>query len=173
MSDATGRSVPVAERPRMAAGYGIVSDPPDPEQVRWSDVREKLVASRNYWICTTRRNGNPHAMPVWGLWLDDALYFGTDPKSQKARNIEHNPTIAVHLESGDDVVIINGVVDWVRDPDVLARVNDAYEEKYDFRPIEDVTSPDVTPFARVRPVTVQTWLETDFPSTATRWRFDV
>lgn len=168
----TRRGVPVAERPRMSTGYGIATEPPDPESTRWEDVRRKLVESRNYWICTTRRDGRPHAMPVWGLWLDDALYFGTDPKSQKARNLWHNPAIVVHLESGDDVVIVQGEAGWIRDADLLRRINDAYEQKYDFRPIEDESAVDEGSWVEVRPRSVQTWLETDFPSTAVRWRFD-
>ncbi len=37
----------------------------------------------NYWICTTRPDGRPHSIPVWGFWLDGGLYFG--PAAPPAR----------------------------------------------------------------------------------------
>src|SRR5437588_6876045 len=43
----------------------------------WSHAEQRLVKSRNYWICTTRPDGRPHSAPVWGFWHDGSLYFGT------------------------------------------------------------------------------------------------
>ncbi len=70
--------------------------------------RTSCSPRRNYWVCTTRADGRPHAMPVWGLWLDDAVLFSTDPESVKARNLAARPDVVVHLESGDDVVVVDG-----------------------------------------------------------------
>ena len=101
-------------RPDMAPSYGLSSEPEG--MLPWGWAVEQLVASRNYWVCTTRPDGRPHAAPVWGLWADDALYFGTDPASRKGRNLAENPELVVHLESGDDVVILEGRVDITDDP---------------------------------------------------------
>ncbi len=30
-----------------------------------SEVAARLVAARNYWLCTTTPSGAPHAAPVW------------------------------------------------------------------------------------------------------------
>ena len=46
----------------------------------------RLRAAMSYWIATTRPDGRPHAAPVWGVWLDDALWFGT--MGQKVRNLD-------------------------------------------------------------------------------------
>ena len=43
------------------------------------------------WVCSTRPDGRPHAMPVWALWIDGALWFSTDPSSYKARNLARSP----------------------------------------------------------------------------------
>jgi len=81
----------------------------------WSHAEERLARSRSYWICTSRPDGRPHAAPVWGFWHEGALYFGTHQDTRKARNIARNPRVSVHLESGDDVVILEGVSEPVAD----------------------------------------------------------
>jgi len=58
-------------------------------------------------------DGLPHAVPVWGVWVDGALYFGTDRRSRKARNLATNQGAVVHLESGDDAVILEGFAEEI------------------------------------------------------------
>jgi Pyridoxamine 5'-phosphate oxidase len=65
-------------------------------------------------------------------WFDDAFFFGTDPNSRKARNLRANPEIVVHLESGDDCVILKGVVEEESDPGLHRRAGEAYAAKYAF-----------------------------------------
>ena len=93
---------------------------------------ERLKKSRNYWICTTRPDGRPHSIPVWGFWLDGALYFGTARSTRKACNLAHNPAISVHLESGDDVLILEGTAVAVdlTDKQTLEKIDDASRAKY-------------------------------------------
>jgi general stress protein 26 len=105
-------------------------------------------------------------MPVWGLWWDGTFYFSSDPSSRKARNLAANPEVVVHLESGDDAVILEGAAERVTDAAVLAEFADRYEAKYQFRP--DTSDPEFA-FYRVRPRVAFAWLEADFPNTATRW----
>ena len=135
----------------------------------WNSVSEQLARSRNYWVCTTRPDGAPHAAPVWGVWLDDAFYFSTDPASRKGRNLAADPRIVVHLESGDEVVILEGRAARVADPALLERFVAAYAAKYDFRlEASDLASR----VYRVQPRTAYAWHEEDFPQSATRWRFE-
>ncbi len=154
----------MAARPRMTAGYGIEQS--DSGLLAWSHVGEQLAAARNYWVATTRRNGRPHVMPVWGLWWDGAFAFSTDPRSQKGRNLATNPEVVAHLESGDDAVILEGAAEPITDPAELAEFADRYEAKYQFRP--DTSNP-AYGFYRVRPRRVFAWREADFPTSATRW----
>ena len=90
----------------------------------------KLTDARNYWVATTRPDGRPHVVPVWGLWMDGAFYFGTEAESRKGRNLATNPHIVVHLESGDDAVIIEGQAQRVLDQAEWERVLAALEAKY-------------------------------------------
>jgi Pyridoxamine 5'-phosphate oxidase len=147
---------PVASRPGFPTGYGIRSD--EEGLVPWSEAAAKLEEARNYWIGTTRPDGSPHAMPVWGLWLDDSLFFSSGSASRKSRN----------LESGDDVVVVEGLAQRVTDSAELRRIAELYSAKYDFE--FDPSNPDY-PVFRVRPRIAYAWLERDFPSTATRYAF--
>ncbi len=158
---------PVASRPTFPGGYGIHAD--DEGLVPWSDAEARLEQARNYWIGTTRPDGSPHAMPVWGLWLDDSLFFSSGSTSRKARNLAVDPRIVIHLESGDEVVIVEGSVQRVTDESVLRRVGELYSAKYDFE--FDPTGPGDVPVFRVRPRRAYAWLERDFAGTATRYSF--
>lgn len=157
---------PKAGRPHMPADYGI-----HPLEtgglIPWSRVTDQLEEARNYWVITTGEN-RPHAAPVWGIWLDNGVYFSTDRASRKARNLAVNPEMVVHLESGDDVVILEGTAEEITDPMLLKRFADAYEPKYQIRPVTDGSSP----IYGLRPRVVHAWLEQDFQGTATSWRFD-
>ena len=157
---------PVASRPGFPSGYGIRSD--EEGLVAWSDAVAKLEGARNYWIGTTRPDGSPHAMPVWGLWLDDSLVFSSGSTSRKSRNLAHDPRVVVHLESGDDVVVVEGLAERVTDGVELGVIAELYSAKYDFA--FDPTNPDY-PVFRVRPRVAYAWLERDFAGTATRFAF--
>ncbi len=152
--------------PRIPAGYGVPTDASGAERLPWSWAVERLEAARNYWICTTRADGRPHAAPVWGLWLDDAVWFSTGRSSQKGRNLARDPRVVIHLESGDETVILEGEVEEAAG---LERYLDAYEAKYAIRP--DAAALGAAVYV-LRPRVAQTWDERDYTGTAVRWLFD-
>jgi hypothetical protein len=153
--------LPKGGRPRFTKGYGI--DPKAQEGILpWSYVAERMAASRSYWVATTRPDGRPHVAPVWGIWLDGRFYFGTDPDSVKGLNLRHKPNMVVHLESGDEVVIIEGVARLLDDPDLIKRYANEYDLKYKVRPEGGYYLDASKAFA---------WREQDFTRTATRWVF--
>jgi PPOX class probable F420-dependent enzyme len=158
--------VPEAARPRFPSVYGIHED--EDGLLDWSWAIDRLAQARNYWISTTRPDGRPHAMPVWGVWLDDAFYFSSAPTSRKARNLEANPAVVVHLESGDEVVILEGRAEQVVDEGLLQRVSDDYTGKYEF---EVTFTAEGRGLVSVRPQVAYAWREQDFPATATLFRF--
>jgi PPOX class probable F420-dependent enzyme len=159
---------PTPERPHMAPGYGLPEHWSAAQAPAWRDVVAQVARARNYWVGTTRPDGRPHAMPVWGVWVDDTLLFSTDPRSRKGRNLAASPAVVVHLESGDEVVIVEGLVEPVTDEGVLARYVDAYDAKYQFRPNPDDGTSVVY---ALRPQVAFTWGEVDFVDSAVRWRF--
>lgn len=158
---------PKPARPRMPKGYGISNDTKG--LLTWNEVRERLSTSRNYWVATTRPDGRPHVMPVWGLWSNGMFYFSTDRNSRKARNLAANSAVVLHLESGDEVTIVEGVAREVTDPSVLRSINTACREKYGM----GMSGPPgaVVVICSIQPRTVFAWRERDFPQSATRWQF--
>jgi hypothetical protein len=159
-------SGPIASRPHMP-GYGVPKDKKG--LLPWSHVTERMTQAQNYWISTVSPDGRPHATPVWGLWLDDRLYFGGGPQTRRSRNLIDNPAVCVHLESGSDVIILHGVARefGAQDQSLIARLIDASAHKYGYKPKpEEYAAPGV--FV-VLPRMVLAWKQ--FPKDATRWRF--
>ncbi len=151
---------------------GATADGP----LAWDHVEERLEGSRNYWIVTTRRDSRPHAAPVWGVWVEGSLYFGTSRGSVKGRNLARRPDLVVHLESGDDVVILEGAVEEVSDRASFDAIDAAYRAKYGMgvdQAGDDGTGDDGAVWYVVRIEAAHAWLESDFLETANRWRFRV
>ena len=148
-------------------GYGV----PDTEEgmLAWSWATERLESARNYWVATTRPDGRPHSMPVWGIWLDGAFFFGSGRNSAKSRNLAANPAIVVHLESGDETVILEGLAEPVPDEALEQRVDEVYGAKYDFTPD---SSGETDPWFVVRPKRAYAWTESGYPGSATQFDFD-
>ncbi|MDX1614792.1 MAG: pyridoxamine 5'-phosphate oxidase family protein [Candidatus Promineifilaceae bacterium] len=168
MSSRDEAGPPPAQRPSLPASYGI--SPSASGLLTWDFVDRRLAQARNYWVATTRPDGHPHVSPVWGLWLDHHFYFATGATSRKWRNLMANPALIVHLESGDEVVILEGTAERVLDDDVLTRLDEAYEAKYGVNLLAGGEAPN--PIVALRLHKALAWLESDFPNTATRWLFD-
>jgi hypothetical protein len=94
--------------------------------------------------------------------------FWGDLTARTCRNLALNPGIVVHLERGDDAVILAGTVEEATDPLVLDLYREAYEPKYKWRP--DTRDSHQVTYA-LKPGVAFTWLEKDFPKAATRWLF--
>jgi pyridoxine/pyridoxamine 5'-phosphate oxidase len=154
---------PTRRRPEFSGQYGIHEAPEGMLDWAWAD--ERLARSRNYWIVTSDEDGRPRAMPVWGIWFEDAVVFGTNPRSRKGRNLERDPRVLVHLESGDEAVILEGEVEPITPTHAVA---DAFKAKYDWRPDP---KEDAADWYRLRPKLAQAWLETDYAKSATRFDF--
>ena len=93
-------ATPRPSRPAFTPGYGLQSKAHDLDAFTWTEAERHLEASRNYWITSVRADSRPHAMPVWGVWFDQTLFFSTDAESVKGRNLLARPDIVAHLESG-------------------------------------------------------------------------
>lgn len=161
---------PMADRPHLAKDYGVDSHNFS-GLLPWSWLSERMANARNYWIGTTRPDGRPHVMPVWGVWLDEIFYFSTSRISRKGRNMAANPQIVVHLESGNEAVIFEGTVAEVHDAALISAMTDVYEAKYNFRPLYNA-EPAGSGIYVLQPKVAYAWLEKDFTNSATRWRFE-
>jgi PPOX class probable F420-dependent enzyme len=157
---------PRASRPRFAPGYGIKKEQEGAGLLPWGWAVQRLEATRNYWVSTTRPDGSPHAMPVWGVCIEGLVLFGTSAESRKARNLARDPRVVIHVESGEETVIVEGVVEDIP-AELVEPMRDAYEAKYDWRPRPEEGGP----YYVVRPRVAFAWRESDFPESATRFAF--
>ncbi len=99
-------STPQRTRPTLPEGYGLPASTDG--LLDWAAVDQRLTAARNYWLSTVRPDGRPHVVPRWGVWLDNRFYYDGAATTVHARNAEQNPACTMTLESGTEVVIVEG-----------------------------------------------------------------
>lgn len=160
------QSTPAASRPHMP-GYGIKGPDEGTGLLPWNWAEERLQKAHNFWVASTRPDGQPHVMPVWAVWMEGALYFSTGAKSRKARNLRANPSCVVCAEQARGQIVIEGTAKRLSDSKLWKRFAKVYEKKYDF----DMSGYSAEPFYVVRPRTVFGLWEKDFVGSATRWNF--
>ena len=156
--------VPEPERLHLPDSFGFNVDDYPFTPMSWDWVTGQLRAARNYWVASTRPSGRPHSVPVWGVWADDAFHFATDPLGVTARNLTANPEAVVNLESGDDVVILEGRFTLA---DSTPGIQAAFNEKYEMPWGAEETIPVFT----LCVAKALAWTEANYPANATRWRF--
>jgi len=161
---------PTASRPNMP-GYGLPKSKKG--MLAWQWAAKQLTRSRQYWIITVRPDARPHAMPVWGLWLDGMFYFSTGSKTRKAKNLASNPHCIVATEDAAQAVIMEGTATPVRDVSVIRKFLPLYGKKYkwDMSSMKDDLSSFNEPVFAVDPAVVFGQIEKTFSKTATRWTF--
>lgn len=117
--------------------------------VDWAAIAEKLDAgsapapdahnARTTWLTTLNADGSPHVTPVGALWLDGAFWFQTGA-TRKGRNVERDPRCAIALSIRDADVVVEGDATRVTDPDLVARIAQAWADQgWPAEPAEDGT----------------------------------
>jgi nitroimidazol reductase NimA-like FMN-containing flavoprotein (pyridoxamine 5'-phosphate oxidase superfamily) len=119
---------PKITRPQFPEGY--LEHPKS--FVPWSHVERRLADALHYWLCTVRPNGHPHAVPKWAVYIQGKIYFDGSPDTRHAQNIEENPYVVIHLESGEDVIIVEGVAkaSGKPQPELAVQIAQALSHKY-------------------------------------------
>src|SRR5437762_10621682 len=91
-------------------------------------LREEKIA----WLTTVRRDGQPQSSPVWFLWRDGEVVVYSRPTTQKVRNVQAHPKVALHLrdiDDGSDIVSLEGEATIDRDYPQASAIP-AYVTKY-------------------------------------------
>lgn len=148
----------------------------------WLDAQAQFQQATKYWLTTINPNGKPHVMPIFSIWLDDCVYFTSNPDAQKAKNIAQNPHCVITADGKTLDVIIEGEVQRVTDKDTLEKVRQRYADKYNWPITVDgdaYTAPYAAPSAGNPPyqlyeirLTKAFGFGTDEIYGATRWEFD-
>ena len=135
------------------------------------EVADRLAPARNYWLHTTEPRRWPPGDPgLGGCGRRTDLYHYSLRRTVKARNLRQNPGVAVHLESGADVVIVYGTLADVGRPQEATAVVQAFAAKYD-RPQEQPFLPGADPafdvLYRLRPGRALVWSLPDSEASST------
>lgn len=158
---------PIASRPHIP-DYGIPKSKTG--MLPWSHVTERMEKAKAYWVATVDARGRPHATPVDGAWIDDALYFGGSPKVRWNRNLTANPNVCIHIGLDYDVVIMHGMAEpmGALDHALAVRVADTINAKYGYGVKAENYEQGPAGAYVFRPRTVFAW--SSFPKDVTRWR---
>ena len=164
---------PTVDRPELPEGYGL----PETSEglLDRGQVEARLVAAKHYWLGSVRPDGRPHAVPRWGVWVEGRFWYDGAPTTRHTRNVEAAPAVTLTLESGTEVVIVEGESHATRaEPDGLgARLSEAFG-KYaadGYSPQPDAWSGEGGGGLRViTPRRVMAWFS--FPTDCTRFVFE-
>ncbi len=156
--------MPDRDRPNVPEGYGLPAN--DEGLLNWEDTRTRLEQAKYFWICTASSNGKPHARPLWGAWVQDTFYFDGALTTRWGQNLSINPQVEIHLESGAEVVIIEGLFSISNDltSETFEQVRASYKQRYESYQPEHAEG-----MYMIRPNKVIAWKE--FPKDMTRFRF--
>jgi hypothetical protein len=100
------------------------------------------------------------------------LYLYSERRTVKARNLAADPRVVVHLESGEDVVIVRGTPQDVgtpaQVPDVVAALSAKYTGQDDRQYLPDA-DPDFDVVYAISPHSAMMWRLADYEASQRRW----
>jgi F420H(2)-dependent biliverdin reductase len=91
----------------------------------------RLTEADDVWLATVRPEVGPHLVPVWAVFVDEAIYIGTEARAQKVRNILAHPRAVVSLTDANDVLMVEGRASVIEDA-APAGVIEEFQRKYDW-----------------------------------------
>ena len=157
---------PRAELLTFPSEYGVAKNP-----MTWDEVRVRLEDAPNYWLATTRPDGRPHVVPLDGIWLDAAWYFGGSPETVHMRNAMAGSMGVLHTGEGLRPIIVEGAVSSAtvsrEDAERLASTNNVKYAHYGMTATAETYLGGGTCVLRARRVLA--W--NSFPDDATRFVF--
>jgi len=99
---------------------------------RDAHIDQRLRNDITIWLNTVRPDGRPHAVVVWFLWDGEAILIFSQPKTQKLRNLHHNPNVLLAVDNtreGSDPITIEGIASLLKPGEVNTALP-GFVEKY-------------------------------------------
>lgn len=156
----------------VGGGSSVAGSMARVDSIEWGEVAGLLAPARNYWLASVNTNGAPHATPVWGVVTGEAFYFYSQRSTVKAHNIAADPRVVVHLESGEEVLIVRGAAKDLGQPSDSPAVMAALQQKYD-DPEDQAYLPTGDPaydvLYRLEPSSARRWILSDFDDSQRAW----
>jgi hypothetical protein len=154
-------------------GYGVVPADQGSGLLPWAWAEQRLAAAHDYWLATQWPGHPPHVMPVWGVWLDSALWFSCGLESRKARNLERDARCTLTTDDAVDPVVVQGAASRAVEPDQIRAFAEALNAKYGTSYDESFFDPAVNGSYRVALTWAFALVQDDFTGSPTRWSFPV
>jgi hypothetical protein len=154
-------------------GYGVLPADQGSGLIPWAEAERRLTASHDFWCVTVRPDGRPHAMPVWGVWLDGRLWFSSGMRSRKVRNLVVESRCTLTTDDARNPVVVDGVAGQVIDRPGIEAFVAAVNTKYGGGVTVEFLDPAVNGTFAVRPEWAFAISEDDFGGSPTRWTFPV
>ncbi|WP_030457129.1 TIGR03618 family F420-dependent PPOX class oxidoreductase [Herbidospora cretacea] len=105
----------------------------------WADVRRYFLRGTVAHVATLLPDGAPHSVPVWvGVEGDQIAFFSLEG-SQKVKNLEADPRIALSVTGSDnplDMATVRGRVVRRVDGDAALPIVDRIAERYTGEPYD-------------------------------------
>ena len=160
-------------------GYGL---PP----LEWKRVIDALDrtgdlpvsdSASHFWIATTRPDGRPHMAGIGLVWDGGKFYMATGARTQKGRNLAHDPRCMVSIAAPGVDIVAEGKAEIIRDEGELQRIAELYSgwgpEVRDGAFWHEYSAPSAGPppwdVYEITPTTIYA-VATAEPNGATRWR---
>ena len=150
-------------------GYGTLGPDERTGLLPWSWAVERLTSSHDYWVATVRPGAAPSVMPVWGAWMERAVWFSSSPGARRSRNLADNPLCTLTNDDPLNPVVLEGLAERVTDPEAIEAYTAVSNDKYDVDYSADFYAENAL-FA-VRPKVVLALTHDDFAGSPTRWAF--
>ena len=107
----------------------------DVDPIDWDDARARIADARFSWLGTSRPDGRPHLRPCLTIWMDGQLHSTTRSDAAKGRHLAADGRCSVSVSTEGMDLVVEGVAEFVADPDHLQRLADAYRAKYGWPPV--------------------------------------
>jgi hypothetical protein len=153
-------------------GYRLLGPTEGTGLLAWRWAHDRLAASHDYWLATSRADGRSHLMPVWGVWDGDALWFSSARASRKATNLHARPRCSVATDNAFEPVVLEGDALVVTDRSELERALALENRKYGTAYGSEMIDPATNSWFALRPRWAFALDEDDFTGSPTRWSFD-
>jgi PPOX class probable F420-dependent enzyme len=126
-------------------------------------ISQLLMRERVCRVATVGRGGFPHVVPVCQVLADGKVYFGTDKGSQKARNLEANPHMAVLIDVYTEEwslltgVMVQGTAKLIRRGPIFRRIRTLLYDKYPQYPDDAALKESDSTIVEMTPTRVSSW----------------
>jgi nitroimidazol reductase NimA-like FMN-containing flavoprotein (pyridoxamine 5'-phosphate oxidase superfamily) len=123
-----------------------------------------LAGQRTVRVATVNGRGRPQVVPLWFVWLDEAMFLNSTLGNLTVRNLEANPQVSAVVDDGESYeelrgAILRGRLVRADDDRRIPAVADAWSVKY--------MGGDPVPYGRWKN---RAWFRLD-PEEITSWDF--